>query len=326
MKRRDWFWCGALLFALMVFVSLQGIQKPAYAGIAGGLCALASSLLFGCGIRAGAQERSAVESEHAKEKQQQMEIRRQAHADDIEKVKVLFDELKEEVRFAREAVEAGYQAQGKDNAALLAYLRERFSAQEKSYAAALEQIRENIAAVTEKIQSLQKTVSSESRSYSAMVAQLSTNVETSFELNRTQFKENSQEFLNSIHEQYAALKSVVERQESQAANYYKFMVGQPWNVISVLYEVTQTMADQLDSMLTAVDSMQIGTEKQVKTVLKQVREDSELLHDRLQAVCKMLETQGQESRDALDRVMQGYSDVTAQDIEVLTALAKGVNV
>ena len=207
MKRRDWFWCGALLFALMVFVSLQGIQKPAYAGIAGGLCALASSLLFGCGIRAGAQERSAVESEHAKEKQQQMEIRRQAHADDIEKVKVLFDELKEEVRFAREAVEAGYQAQGKDNAALLAYLRERFSAQEKSYAAALDQFRK-----------FHKIGSSESRSYSAMVAQLSTNVETSFELNRTQFKENSQEFLNSIHEQYAALKSVVERQESQAAN------------------------------------------------------------------------------------------------------------
>lgn len=233
MKQKDWFWCGAVLFALAVFVSLQSVQGSLCSCIAGGGCALVSAILFGCGLRADAQEKSAIEAKRTEEEQRQLEAQRQA--------------------------------QRKNIAELLDHLKEY-------------------------------SVSS-----------------------RIQIKESAKSICDFTLEQHTALRKVLERQGQESTKYHEFMIDQPWNEID---DTLKSIASQVDNILYVVDSIQSDTEKQLKKALDKLKEDSQSLQEKLQYVCETLEKQGKESRDAMDRMMQGYSDVTAQDIEVLTALMR----
>lgn len=248
MRQRDSFWCGAVLSALAVFVCLRSIQEPLYAGIGGGLCALAAAVLFGCGLRADTRE--------------------------------------------------------------------------KSHAAALEQIQAEIAAVTGELKTLRGEIAAESQSRSKAAAELLEDVRSGFASGRTQTGESVKAVCVSMLALQSDLRQVLERQSGQAENYYKFMIAQPWNEIKALSETLQSAADQIGDIWSSVDSIHSDTGRQMKKVLDQLTEDSEALREKLQGVCETLERQSRETTEAMDRVMQSYSDITAQDMEVLTALAR----
>ena len=131
---------------------------------------------------------------------------------------------------------------------------------------------------------------------------------------------------DSIIEQHTALCKVLESQGKESTNYYKFMVDQPWDEVKALSRTLQSIDDQAGSILSVVDTIPSDTKQHIKNALEKLREDSGSLREKLQYVCETLEKQGKESRDALDRVMQGYSDITAQDIKVLTALTRDARV
>lgn len=156
MKQKDLFWCGAVLFALAVFITLQSVQELLWSGIVGGLCALAAAILFGCGLRADAQERAAAESKRAEEEQKRLEAQRQTHTEDVERLQGMLEILKEEVRSARKSAENEGQAQRTSMTVLQDYLREWFDAQQQSYTVALDQFQTNIAAVKGEIQALRR--------------------------------------------------------------------------------------------------------------------------------------------------------------------------
>ena len=294
MKQKEWFWCGAVLFALSMFISLHSIQEPLYTGIAGVLCALVSTILLGCGFRTNAREKSAAESKRMEEEQKQLEAQHQTQKECID--------------------------------ALLGYLRERFDAQQKSYTVALNQLQTDITAVTGEIHALGKTIISESQSHSKVSVQLTKDVRESSETVQTQIKDGAKDICDLLLEQHTALRNVLERQGNESAIYHKFMLDQPVAEIKTLSETLQSIVGQVDSILSAVDFFQSDTEKQIKKALDRLNEDSKSLQEKLQYVCETLETQGKESRDAMERVMQGYSDVTSQDIEVLSALVKDARV
>lgn len=290
MKQRDWFWCGSVLFALAMFISLHCIQEPLNSGIAGGLCAFASTILLGYGLRADAREESVAESKRIEEKQKQHETQRQTQ---------------------RECVDA-----------LLDYLREWFDAQQQSYADSVNQLQTDITAVATEILTLQKIVVNESQLQSKAFAQFSKDVGVCSEADQTQIKESAKTIYDLLLKQHTALCKILESQGKESTNYYKFMIDQPWTGITELSEVLQSIAAQVDSMLSAVEYIQSDTEKQVKIALDKLKEDSKSLQEKLQFLSETLETQGKESRDAMERIIQCYSDVTSQDIEVLTALAR----
>ena len=326
MKQKDWFWCGAVFLALVMFISLQSIQEPLYAGIAGGLCALMSAILFGCGLRASAQEKSAIESKHMEEEQKQLEAQCQTHTDDLEHIQSMFDSLKEEFQSIRRSAENEGQAQRERITTLLDYLREWFDAQQQSYTVALNQLQTDITAVTEEIRTLRKAIASESQSYSKAFAQFSKDVRECSESDQIQTKESAKSICDSILEQHTALCKVLESQGKESTNYYKFMVDQPWDEVKTLSRMLQSIDDQAGSILSVVDTIPSDTKQHIKNALDKLREDSGSLQEKLQYVCETMEKQGKESRDAMDRVMQGYSDITAQDIEVLTALTRDARV
>lgn len=295
MRQKDWFWCGAALFALAVFIALQGVQEPLYSCVTGGLCAVVSVILFGCGLRADLQEKSAAESKRTEEKEKQ----RRLQAANLEQLQGMLETLTEEVQLTRKSIENEGQAQKEASAALFHYLKEWSDAQQKSYTAALDQIQPNITAVTEKIQVLHNTITNESQSHAKTIC-------------------------DALLEQHTALCKILEIQGKDSTNYYKFMVGQPWVELKGLSETLQSIADQASDISSAVNAMQSETKEQIKGALNKLKAESESLQEKLQYVCATLEKQGKESRDAMDHVMQSYSDVTAQDIEVLTALARDV--
>ena len=100
------------------------------------------------------------------------------------------------------------------------------------------------------------------------------------------------------------------------------MIAQPWAEIRALSETLQSAADQIGDIWSSVDSIRSDTGRQMKKALDQLTEDSGLLREKLQDVCETLERQGREATEAMDRVIQSYSDITAQDMEILTTLAR----
>lgn len=126
----------------------------------------------------------------------------------------------------------------------------------------------------------------------------------------------------SIQEQWNILHDAMGKESVELSNYFSYMVGMPWEEIKKIADIVQSMSDQLESISDAVDSIQSDTEFKIAESLKKLDEDNDSLKDALQDVCKTLEMDGKENRDAMDRVIQSYSNVTAQDIEVLTALRK----
>lgn len=326
MRQKDWFWCGAVLFALAMFISLQSVQEPLYSGIVGGLCALAAAILLGYGLRADAQEKAAMALKRMEEEQKRLEAQRQAHTEELELIQSMFVTLKEKNQSTRESVESEGQAQRESMATLSDQLREWFDAQQESYAVALNQFQMDITAVTEEIQALCKTIVSESQLHSNAFMQFSKDVKEYSESERTQTEECAKLICDLMREEYAAHCKVLNDQRKESTNYYKFMVDQPWAEVKALSETLQSIASQMDSMLLAIESIQLDTKNQVKNALEKLKEDSESLQEKLQYVCETLENQGRENRDVMERVMQGYSDITAQDVEVLTALAKDLKI
>lgn len=271
MKQKDWFWCGAVLSALTMFIFLQSVQGP-LAGIVGEFCALAAVILFGCGLRTDAQEKSAMELKRMESEQELLKAQYRIHAEALEHIQRMIEALKEE------------------------------------------------------IQSVGKSVENDSQLQSKAFAQFSEDVKRYFESDRIQTKESANSMCELIFEQHTALRKVLESQGKESASYYRFMIDQPWGEAKVLSQTLQYIANQADSVLPLLDAMQSDTKKQLKEALNKLKEDGESLQEKLQYVCETLEKQGKENRDAMDRMMQGYSDITAQDIEVLTALAKDTGV
>lgn len=324
MKQKDWFWCGAALFVLAMFVTLQSFQAPLYSGIAGGLCVLAAVLFFGCGLWANAQERSVIESKRLEEEQDRLKEWHQIHTEGLERIQSIFEAMDSEIQSVRTSTENEGRRQRECMTAVLNYLREWFDAQQQSYTVALSQIHTDLSVVTGEIQALRKTISSEHQLHSQAFVQLSKDVRECSASDRAQTKESTKSICDSILEQHTALHKMLDSQGKESVNYYKFMIEQPWAKVGSLSQTLQSIADQVDNVLSAIDSIQSGTEKQLKKALDKLKTDSESLQEKLQYVCETLEKQGKESRDAMDRVIQGYSDITAQDVEVLTALARDV--
>ena len=156
------------------------------------------------------------------------------------------------------------------------------------------------------------------------VAQMSKDVKAFAESERRKQDDRVKVICDLIVDQHAALRQIVEHQGRESRSYYQFMVGQPWEKLHTLAETLQAIADQVDSILLAVEDIPENDEKQLRKALKEWKEEGASLQEKLEDVCKMLKEQGRESRDAMDRVMQSYSNVTAQDIEVLTALTRDI--
>lgn len=292
MKQKDKFWCGAVLFTLMMFISLQIVQGL-LAGIAGGFCALAAVILFGCGLKADEQEKTSVELKRVEAEQEQIEAQHRIHTEDFEHTQRMIESLKEEIQ---------------------------------SYATALNQIQTDIAATVEELQTLHKAVTVGSQSQLKVLAQFSEDVKKCFESDQIQAKENVKLMCELNREQHVALCKVLEMQGTKSEKYYGFMIEQPWAEIRVLSQNLQSIANQVDSVLSLLDDIQSETEEQFQETLKQLQEDGKSLQGKLQYVCEAIKQQDKENRDAMERVMQGYSDITAQDIELLTALARDIKV
>lgn len=296
MKQKDWCWCGAVLSALMMFIFQQSVQGV-LAGIAGGLCALAAVILFGCGLRADAQEKSAAELKRREAEQEQLEAQQRIYAEALDHIQRMAEALKEELQSAGKSAEHDRRVQ-----------------------------RESTAVAIGEIQTLRQAVTDESRSQLNALAQFSEDVKKYFEFERIQTEESARLMCEMIAEQHTAIRKVLESQSKESANYYRFMVDQPWAEIKAISQTLQYTADQADSISSLMDAVQFDTKKQFKETLNKLKENGESLQEKLQYVCETLEKQGQENRDAMERVIQGYSDITAQDIEVLTALAKNTGV
>lgn len=296
MKRKDWCWCGAVLSALMMFIFQQSVQGV-LAGIAGGLCALAAVILFGCGLRADGQEKSAAELKRREAEQEQLEAQQRIYTEALDHIQRMAEALKEELQSAGKSAEHDRQEQ-----------------------------RESTAVATGEIQTLRQAVTDESRSQLNALAQFSEDVKKYFEFERIQTEKSARLMCEMIAEQHTAIRKVLESQSKESANYYRFMVDQPWAEIKAISQTLQYIADQTDSVSSLLDAVQSDTKKQFKETLNKLKENGESLQEKLQYVCETLEKQGQENRDAMERVIQGYSDITAQDIEVLTALAKNTGV
>lgn len=178
------------------------------------------------------------------------------------------------------------------------------------------------AAVIEAIRNFQESAVPAGEQRLQALAQLLEAVQAN---TRTQARSEKtlQALSTALAKDHAALQAVWEAQGKDAAKYYNYMIDQPWSTLQALSENMQRMAEQNSSILDAIQELQLDTQKQLARAMKQLREDSEELHDRLQGVCTTLEQEGQESRNALDGVMQSYANITAQDLEVLEAFAKG---
>ncbi len=318
MRQRDLFLCGAVLSALAVFVCLRSIQEPLYAGIGGGLCALAAAALFGCGLWADTRERSDSRSRHLEEGQRQLEEGHRMHTEALECLRGIMEALEREAQSVRTSVEEEGLARRADLSALL----ERLDAHQQSYVVALGQIQTETAAVTGKLETLRGAVAAESRSRSKAATELSEGVRSGFTSNRKQAEESAKAVCDSMLALHTALRQALECQGRQAENYYKFMIAQPWAEIRALSETLQSAADQIGDIWSSVDSIHSDTERQMKKALNQLTEDSGALRKKLQDVCETLERQGRETTEVMDRMIQSYSDITAQDMEVLTALAR----
>lgn len=324
MKQKNWFWIGTVLLTLMMFVFIQCVPEPLYAGITGSVCALAAAALFGYGLRVKEQERIAAEAKRAEETQKQLEAQRQTYTDDVKHIQTLFETLKAEIQSFRKTVENEGQAQRESVTALQDCLKERFDGQRQFNTAALEQIQTDMARGTEEIQALRKTVADESQAHSRIFAQFSKDMEERIESVRGQAEKSTALICNSILAQRIALLEPLENHAKESSSYYTFMIDSVSANVNDLSQTLQSITDQAGDILFAVESVQSGTEKNARKILDVLREDSGSVEEKLESVCKTLETQGQESINAMERMMQGYSDITAQDIEVLTALAKDI--
>lgn len=322
MKQRDWFWCGAVLSALVMFISLQSIQEPMYAGIAGGVCALASAALFGYGLRAQAREQSARSADRVEEERTRLEARRKAHAEDMERIHSALEALKGEMQAARESAENGSRAQKESITGVRNDLREWFDARQQSDTVILQQVQTDLAAVTEEIRTLRKAVSGGMKLQETAVAKLSGEIKECALSDQAQAKESAKAVCDTLREQQEALNKELADYKAKFEKYCGFMIDQPWNEIGTLSEGLQSVQEQAEDMLSAVDSISSATEKLTKKALDRLTEDSRSLQEKLQYVCETLETQGRENRDTMNRMIEGYSDVTAQDVEILTALTR----
>ena len=318
MRQRDLFLCGAVLSALAVFVCLRSVQEPLYAGIGGGLCALVAAVLFGCGLWADAREKSDSRSRRLEERQRQLEEERRMHTEALECLRGIMEALEREAQSVRTSVEEEVRARGAD----LSALREWLDARQQFYAAALGQIQTGITAVTGELEVLCGATAAENQSRAKAAAELSEDVRAGFTSGRKQTEEGAKAICDSMLALHTALRQAVESQSRQAENYYKFMIAQPWAEIRALSETLQSAADQIGDIWSSVDSIRSDTGRQMKKALDQLTEDSGLLREKLQDVCETLERQGREATEAMDRVIQSYSDITAQDMEILTTLAR----
>lgn len=253
MKQKNWFWCGAVFFALAMFVLLGVVQEPLYAGVSGGLCALASAILLGCGLRTAEHEKAVAEKRCVEE--QQAEERR---------AQEMFDALVGGLRAVKEAVET-----------------------------------------------VEQTIT-----HAARDARERSNSD------RAQAVERAQNLCDCVQEQHTALRRILEGQGKEASSFYGFMIDRPWDEIKAISQQLQAVNNSLGEISSTVDSLQSGAGSHLKDTLAALREDNEELCGKLQAVSESLEKQGAAQRDAMERVMQGYADITEQDYEVLTALAR----
>ncbi len=258
---------------------------------------MGSAILLGCGLRAERQEKATIELKYLEDEQNRFKVQRQMHTEGLERMTTLLD-----------------------------YLKEWFDAQQQSYTVVLDQLQTDIATVTGEIEVLRKTAATVSQSQVKALAQFSKDVEERSKLSQAQLKESTKSICDSVLEQHTALRKLLEGQGKQSIDYYKFMIDQPWAKIKEFSETLCSIAGQVNSILSAVDAMESNTENQLKRALNKLKADSELLQEKLQYVCETMKAEGKESRDAMDRVMQGYSNVTAQDLEVLTALARDTKV
>lgn len=293
MKHRDLFWCGTALFVLSMFISLQCVQDSVYSAMAGGLCALVAVILFGCGLQADARQRAADESKHIDDEQKQ----HKAHAEGIELIQSMLVAIKDEVHCANEIAQNETHTQREFQSALLGHLDEWFDGQQKSYSTTMQQLKASISDITEEIQSLRKSTITEGQSYSAKICRL-------------------------LLEQHDSLLKALDTQGKVSENYYKFMISKPWNEIHDICETLKSTADTLETLLSSVDSLNEDAERNLNSALEKLEKDSTLLQEKLNSVCDTLESQGKENRDVMDRLMQSYTNVTAQDIELLTSLAR----
>lgn len=143
-------------------------------------------------------------------------------------------------------------------------IKEWYSAEEKSHTTALHQLQSDIAAVTEGIQALHKAAASEMQSHVKMLEQIAKDMKACSESERAQAQESTKAVCGSILEQHATLLNALDRQGKESANYYKFMIDQPWLELKALSETLQSIGVQVDSILSSIDTIQTDTSKQLK--------------------------------------------------------------
>lgn len=265
MKPKEWFWCGAVVSVLAMFILLQTMQSPYDAGIAGGVCALMAVIFLGCGLRADAREKSAAESGRLAEEQKRAEAQQQAYID-------VLNQMRECAESDRTRIEESVTA-----------------------------IRELLLAQNTAICEILKKQG-----------------------------ESSTEYYKFMRDQAWTDIGVLKDQGETSIKYYKFMLDQPCKDIMGLSKMLESIANQLADISSRVDSIPSGMDKQINEQLQKVLDvlkgNDSSLQKMMKNVCKTLENQGRENKEAMERVIQGYADVTAQDLEVLTALAKDARV
>ena len=292
MKRKDLFWCGAVLFALSMFISLSIMQDPLIAGITGGLCALAAVILIGFGLQKASHEKSESEAKTREYIQKQLEIQVQIQ-------KERFDSI-------------------------LNCLNEHFETKQKSNNDALDQLQSYITSVTDGIRTLHDAITSESNMRSEAFSQLSLNLNKYCDSALSQIINNYKSISDLLIEQHTTALKMLDEYENNSIKYYDFITDQPWNYINTIYELLESLNDEIGTIQNAIESLSSDTVACIKKHTAKLENYSLMYQDKLQSVCETLEQQGKESRDAMDRILKSYSDVTSKDIEVLTTLAKDV--
>ena len=113
-------------------------------------------------------------------------------------------------------------------------------------------------------------------------------------------------------------------QDANAQEYYGYMISQPWEDLKTLSVSAQSLSEQLENVATVVDDLQEGWNKQSKLILNEMQTTSAAQEELIQNLCQTLEKQGLENRKGMEQLMSAYSDVTSQDVKVLSQLAKEI--
>lgn len=308
MKKSNQYWCGAAFFAICTYVIVQSFSNPLYAGLTGGACAVVSVVLLGFGFW------SAERAQRADQEREQnhLETQNQSILTALNQIQQSLESLYQEVHTFRTDVDSRARTMEQVGSEVKAFLQKNCNAQQKNHTEDVEQMQKGFISVHQQLHLLH-VVMEQMEPLQEKLCQLLGDLNQKTEFVQKLVEEGKEE-----------VRSVLITQGTDAQEYYGYMVDQPWEELKTLSVSTQSLSEHLENAVTMFEDFQDGWNKHYKLILNEMQKNGTAQEDLIQNLCQMLENQGLENRKEMEQLMSAYSDVTSQDVKVLSALAKGI--